>query len=191
MTNEAPAGPNGETATAYATLENETVDSITIISSGSQYTETPDVTISGGGGSSAAATASTYPLYYKINSSTPVMSGITTLTLDTNLLNEVGIGSTAYFAQASKIIASSHTFEYVGAGNNITEATPKRGGVTIQANEVLVEEGGLVLYTSTDQSGNFRIGDDLQINHESGTISRSSFSMSLFNEMTPFMLALS
>ena len=191
VTVDDPGGPNGETCTAYATVENETVDSITIISSGSQYTETPDVTISGGGGSNAAATATMYPIYYKINSSTPVMSGITTLTLDTNLLNTVGVGSTAYFAQASKIIASSHTFEYVGAGNNITEATPKRGGVTVQANEVLVESGGLVLYTSTDQSGNFRIGDDLQINQSSGTISGRSFSKSLFNEMTPFILALS
>ena len=132
-----------------------------------------------------------YPIYYKINSSTPVVSGITTLTLDTNLLNTVGVGSTAYFAQASKIIASSHTFEYVGAGNNISEATPKRGGVTIQANEVLTESGGLVLYTSTDQSGNFRIGDDLTINQSRGTISGRSFSKSLFNEMTPFILALS
>ena len=191
VTVDDPGGPNGETCTAYATVENETVDSITIISSGSQYTETPDVTISGGGGSNAAATATMYPIYYKINSSTPVVSGITTLTLDTNLLNTVGVGSTAYFAQASKIIASSHTFEYVGAGNNITEATPKRGGVTVQANEVLVESGGLVLYTSTDQSGNFRIGDDLQINQSSGTISGRSFSKSLFNEMTPFILALS
>ena len=191
VTIDDPGGPSGETATAYATVENETVDSITIISSGSQYTETPDVTISGGGGSNAAATATMYPIYYKINSSTPVISGITTLTLDTNLLNTVGVGSTAYFAQASKIIASSHTFEYVGAGNNITEATPKRGGVTIQANEVLTESGGLVLYTSTDQSGNFRIGDDLQINQSSGTISGRSFSKSLFNEMTPFILALS
>jgi len=191
VTVDDPGGPNGETCTAYATVENETVDSITIISSGSQYTETPDVTISGGGGSNAAATATMYPIYYKINSSTPVMSGITTLTLDTNLLNTVGVGSTAYFAQASKIIASSHTFEYVGAGNNITEATPKRGGVTVQANEVLTESGGLVLYTSTDQSGNFRIGDDLQINQSSGTISGRSFSKSLFNEMTPFILALS
>jgi hypothetical protein len=191
VTIEAPAGPSGETASAYATVENGTVDSITIISSGSQYTDTPDVTISGGGGSDAAATATMYPIYYKINSSTPVVSGITTLTLDTNLLNTVGVGSTAYFAQASKIIASSHTFEYVGAGNNITEATPKRGGVTVQANEVLTESGGLVLYTSTDQSGNFRIGDDLQINQSSGTISGRSFSKSLFNEMTPFILALS
>ena len=191
VTVDDPGGPSGETCTAYATVENEAVDSITIISSGSQYTETPDVTISGGGGSNAAATATMYPIYYKINSSTPVISGITTLTLDTNLLNTVGVGSTAYFAQASKIIASSHTFEYVGAGNNITEATPKRGGVTVQANEVLTESGGLVLYTSTDQSGNFRIGDDLQINQSSGTISGRSFSKSLFNEMTPFILALS
>ena len=47
ITIDDPGGPSGETCTAYATVENETVDSITIISSGSQYTETPDVTISG------------------------------------------------------------------------------------------------------------------------------------------------
>ena len=45
--------------------------------------------------------------------------------------------------------------------------------------------------TSTDQAGNFRIGDDLQIDQETGTISGRSFSKSLFNEMTPFILALS
>ena len=79
----------------------------------------------------------------------------------------------------------------MGAGNNITDATPKRGGVTIQANEVLTESGGQVLYTSTDQAGNVRIGDDLQIDQETGTISGRSFSKSLFSEMTPFILALS
>ena len=191
VTIEAPAGPSGETATAYATLDGTVVDTVTIISSGSQYTETPDVTFSGGGGSSAAATASMEDLYYTINSSTPVSSGISTLTLDTNLLNTVGVGSTAFFNQGSRIVASSHTFEYVGAGNQITNATPKRGGVTIQANEVVTSGGGKVLYTSTDQAGNFRIGDDLQINQNTGTISGRSFSKSLFNEMTPFILALS
>ncbi len=191
VTLDDPSGPNGETATAFATLDGETIDTITIISSGSQYTGTPDVTISGGGGSSGAATASMDPLYYVINSSTPVSSGITTLTLATNLLNTVGVGSTAYFSQQSKIIASSHTFEYVGAGNLITEATPKRGGVLDQKNEVITEDGGKVLYTSTDQAGNFRIGDDLQIDQETGTISGRSFSKSLFSEMTPFILALS
>ena len=130
-------------------------------------------------------------IYYTINSSTPVVSGISTLTLDTNLLNTVGVGSTAYFFQQSKIIASSHTFEYVGAGNNITSATPKRGGVTVQENEVISSDGGVVIYTSTDQAGNFRIGNDLQINQNTGTISGRAFSKSLFAEMTPFILALS
>ena len=191
VTLEDPDGPSGETSTAYATLDGEVIESITLISSGSQYDATPTVTISGGGGSGGAATAVMEDTYYTINSSTPVVSGVTTVTLTTNLRNAVGVGSTVFFFQASRIIASSHTFEYVGAGNNITDATPKRGGVTIQANEVLTESGGQVLYTSTDQAGNFRIGDDLQIDQESGTISGRSFTKSLFNEMTPFILALS
>jgi len=191
VTVEDPSGPSGETATAFATLEGESIASITIISSGNQYTETPDVTISGGGGSSGAATAVMSPIYYTINSSTPVTSGITTLTLAENLINTVGVGSTVFFHQQSKIIASSHTFEYIGAGNEIASATPKRGGVTIQANEVLTSNGGSVVYTSTDQSGNFRIGDDFQIDQTTGTISGRSFSKSLFSEMTPFILALS
>jgi hypothetical protein len=191
ITVDDPTGPTGETCTAYATLSGTTVSTITIISSGSQYTSAPNVTISGGGGSDATATASIQPIYYTINSSTPVVSGISTLTLSSNLLNTVGVGSTAYFSQGSRIVASSHTFEYVGAGNQIVTATPKRGGVTTQANEVVTEDGGKVLYTSTDQAGNFRIGDDLQINQNTGTISGRSFSKSLFNEMTPFILALS
>ena len=193
VTVDAPTGPSGETCTAFATLEGESVASVTIISSGNQYVGTPSVTISApqSGSNTATATATTQPLYYTINSSTPVTAGITTLTLATNLLNEVGIGSTAFFAQGSRIVASSHTFEYVGAGNQIVTATPKRGGVTNQANEVVTIDGGKVLYTSTDQAGNFRIGDDLQIDQETGTISGRSFSKSLFSEMTPFILALS
>jgi hypothetical protein len=193
VTVDAPTGPNGERATAFATLEGDSVASITIISSGSQYTGTPNITISAPevGSNTATATASMEDLYYTINSSTPVSSGISTLTLATNLLSAVGVGSTAYFSQGSRIVASSHTFEYVGAGNQIVTATPKRGGVTNQENEVVTETGGKVLYTSTDQAGNFRIGDDLQINQETGTISGRSFSKSLFSEMTPFILALS
>ena len=193
VTVDAPTGPNGERATAFATLEGDAVASITIISSGSQYTGTPSITISAPevGSNTATASATMEDLYYTINSSTPVSSGISTLSLATNLLSAVGVGSTAYFSQGSRIVASSHTFEYVGAGNQIVTATPKRGGVTNQENEVVTETGGKVLYTSTDQAGNFRIGDDLQINQETGTISGRSFSKSLFSEMTPFILALS
>ena len=153
----------------------------------------PNVTISApqSGSNTATATANMSPIYYTINTSTPVVSGISTVTLDENLLNTVGVGTTAYFAQSSRIVASSHTFEYVGSGNEIISATPKRGGVTNQANEVVTLEGGRVIYTSTDQSGNFKIGDGLQINQNTGTISGRSFTKSLFTEMTPFILALS
>ena len=193
VTIDAPSGPSGETASAFATIENGAVTEISIISSGSQYTTTPTITISGpqSGINTATATANMADTYYTINSATPIVSGITTLTLAENLINTVGVGSTAYFFQQSKIVASSHTFEYIGSGNTITLATPKRGGVTIQANEVVSQNGGRVIYTSTDQAGNFRIGDDLQINQATGTISGRAFSKSLFSEITPFILALS
>ena len=187
-----PTGPNGSTATAFATLDGDRVSTVTIISSGSQYTSTPTVTISApDSGTTATATANTTPIYYTINSSTPVVSGITTITLDENLNNSVGVGTTAYFYQVSKITASSHTFEYVGTGNDITTATPLRGGVPVQENEVVTRNGGRVDFTSTDQSGNFRIGDGIVINQNNGTISGRAFTRSLFSQMTPFILALS
>ena len=192
VTISSPSGPNGEVATAFATIEGGVVTEIDIISTGSQYTGTATITISApDSGTTATATANMADTYYTINSSTPITAGITTLTLAENLINTVGVASTAYFFQQSKIIASSHTFEYIGSGNDITTATPKRGGVGIQANEVVSQNGGKVIYTSTDQSGNFRIGDDLQINQNTGTISGRAFSKSLFSEMTPFILALS
>ena len=218
VTITSPTVPNGEDATAFATLTGDSVSSITIISSGTQYETTPSVTIGAPntGIDTATATAVMEPIYYTINSSTSIAdgdfnnfdssgedfssttetfdetsAGATILTLDENLLNNVSIGSTAYFFQFSRIVASSHTFEYVGAGNTIALATPKRGGVTIQENEVVTLDGGKVVYTSTDQSGNFRIGDGLQINQNSGTISGRAFTKSLFTEMTPFILALS
>ena len=72
----------------------------------------------------------------------------------------------------------------------ISSALPQNGGVPIQANETVSRNGGLVVYTSTDQTGNFRIGDGVQINQQTGTISGRFYSKSLFSTMTPFILAL-
>jgi hypothetical protein len=188
----APSGPNGITATAFASILNGSVTEITLITSGSQYTEAPSVTISAPDtGVTATATATTAPIYYTINSSTPIVSGTTTLTLEENLNNNVSTGSTVYFFQVSKITASSHTFEYVGSGNTIATATPSRGGVPIPGNEIVEIAGGRVVFTSTDQSGNFKIGNDITINQNNGTITGRAFTRSLFNQMTPFILALS
>ena len=162
-----------------------------MITSGSQYTGVPSITISApDSGTTATATATTAPIYYTINSSTPIISGTTTLTLEENLNNNVSTGSTVYFFQVSKITASSHTFEYVGSGNTIAIATPSRGGVAIPGNEIIETAGGRVVFTSTDQSGNFKIGNDITINQNNGTITGRAFTRSLFNQMTPFILAL-
>jgi hypothetical protein len=80
--------------------------------------------------------------------------------------------------------------EYVGSGTNINGALPNQGGVTIQDNEIDMRNGGLVVFTSTDQSGNFRIGDGVVIDQQTGTVSGTAYTKSLFSTMTPFILAL-
>ena len=191
MTVAAPTGPGvAVRATASATVENGVVTAVTILSNGSQYEVVPAVTFSGGGGADAAATAVLDPIYYEVSSSTEPSAGISTLTLVQNLNNEVGVGSTAFFARQSLQIVSSHSFQYIGAGNTIELAYPSQGGVVIQDNEVIETDGARIVYTSTDQSGNFRIGDGVEINQSTGTISGSIYVKSLFTQVTPFILAL-
>jgi hypothetical protein len=188
---DAPTGPGvAIPAQATATVENGAVTVVTVRSGGSQYTGVPNVTFSGGGGSSAAATAEIDAIYYDVLESTEPSAGITTISLVQNLNNEVGVGSIAYFARQSFQIVSSHSFQYIGAGNTIESAYPSRGGVSIVNNEVITTDGGQINYTSTDQSGNFRIGDGVVINQTTGTVSGNVYIKSLFTQVTPFILAL-
>lgn len=99
-------------------------------------------------------------------------------------------GTAATFHQRSLISASSHTFEYVGTGNVISTALPELGGIPIQANEVVELNAGKVYFTSTDQEGDFRIGGDLTINRDTGTITGDTFDRSLFAVLTPYILAI-
>ena len=191
VTVAAPTGPGvAVRSTASATVENGVVTAVTVLSSGSQYEVVPAVTFSGGGGADAAATAVLDPIYYEVGEATEPSAGISTLTLIQNLNNEVGVGSTVFFARQSLQIVSSHSFQYIGAGNTIELAYPSQGGVVIQDNEVIETDGARVVYTSTDQSGNFRIGDGVEINQSTGTISGSIYVKSLFSQVTPFILAL-
>lgn len=96
----------------------------------------------------------------------------------------------AIFVQRSTINASSHTFEYIGTGNSLITALPQAGGVPIQAYEVIQTNGGEVVYTSTDQRGDFRVGDQLTINSVQGTITGEAFDKSLFAVLTPYILAI-
>jgi hypothetical protein len=187
-----PEGPNGIICEASSNIDgNGRVTSIDIISGGSQYLNPPSIELVGGGGSGAIASADMYPLYYSIESATLPSAGITTIVLNQNLNNTVSVGTTVYFSRVSLQITSSHSFEWVGAGNNIFQAKPALGGVVIQENEVVMLNGGQVVYTSTDQAGNFKIGDQFTINQLTGTISGRAFSQSLLNTVTPLILALS
>jgi hypothetical protein len=186
---DAPTGPNGIRAEAIATIQNGSVVAVDIISTGNQYQFSPNVTFTGGGGNGAEATAIIAPIYYTIESATLPSAGISTITLNANLNNTVSIGTTVYFSRLSLQITSSHSFEWVGAGNNIFQAKPALGGVVITENEVVKIDGGEIIYTSTDQAGNFRIGDGIVINQLTGTISGRAFSQSILSTVTPLIVA--
>jgi hypothetical protein len=192
VTISSPSTDWGILATAVAEVTNGTVTAIEIISSGRGYTTTPTITIAGPdvGINTASATLELLPTYYSIVNSTQISSGICTITVGDNVPYAVGVGSTVPFFKQSRVLASGHSFEYIGSGTNINAALPSQGGVPIQDNEIDMRNGGLVVFTSTDQSGNFRIGDGVVVNQTTGTISGTFYSKSLFSTMTPFILAL-
>ena len=192
ITIDNPSTPWGIRATAVASIKNGKVDEIDIVSSGRGYTSTPSITLSTPdvGINTATATLEIKPTYYAITKSTEVSGGISTITVSDNVPYAVGVGTTVPFYKQSRILASSHSFEYIGTGVDPVTSLPSKGAVPIQDNEVEDKAGGLTIFTSTDQTGNFRIGDGVIINQQTGTISGTFYSKSLFSTMTPFILAL-
>jgi len=130
--------------------------------------------------------------YYTVNDVTEVLDDLYTVTLLQPLEESISDTTAVDFYQRSLITASSMTFEYVGAGTDIPTALPENGGIPIQENEVIEDSdyGGQVYYTSTDQRGDFRIGNQLTINQDDGTITGLTFDRSIFNVLTPYILAL-
>jgi hypothetical protein len=193
VTIEDPSTEWGVPAQAVAVLEdNGSISGFEVVSNGRGYTNIPRVTIATPptGINTATATAVLLPSYYAVLNSTPISAGICTITVNENLPYPLGIGTEVPFFKQSRVLASGQAFEYIGSGTDIASALPFSGGVPIQDNEVDIRNGGLVVYTSTDQGGNFRIGEGVQIDQLTGTISGTFYSKSLFSTMTPFILAL-
>jgi hypothetical protein len=141
-------------------------------------------------GQTATAQAVGAPVFYTITTaSEPNSLGQCVIEIDERLPFTPDNQSVVNFFQASKIIASSHCFEYVGSGTNIATAIPSRGGVPKQENEVVSRMGGRVAYTSTDHLGNFRIAD-LVINQNNGIITGRTFQKSLLAILTPYIIAI-
>jgi len=182
----------GVPAQAIATVENGQVVAVEVVSSGRGFIVPPVITIGAPpeGGTPARIVIDMYPSYYTVNKATYPSAGISTVTLDAQVPYEVTAGMRVEFYKQSRVLASSHAFEYIGSGIDVKAALPQNGGVTIPENETVNLNGGLVVFTSTDQSGNFKIGDGLVINQNTGTISGTAYSKSLFSTLTPFILAL-
>ena len=65
-----------------------------------------------------------------------------------------------------KLILTAHNFGYVGSGSDYTNDP----SLAVQANEVEELNNGKVLYSSTDQDGDFRVGDAFSVDQETGNV---------------------
>jgi hypothetical protein len=117
-------------------------------------------------------------------------AGESTLTIAVDITIPIANNTPCSFYTRSAINASGHTFEYVGTGTVLSTALPQTGAIPIEANQVVKLNGGQVIYTSTDERGDFKVGDQLTINGAAGTITGETFDKSLFAVMTPYILAL-
>jgi hypothetical protein len=133
-----------------------------------------------------------YPDYYTIATIIPDTGNVSnaTVVIQETFTDVLPGDTTVDFFWRSSIIASAHTFEYVGAGTNPATALPQNGGIPIEANEVRALNGGIVTFTSTDDKGNFKVGSQFIVNQATATITGDAFYKSLFAQMTPYILAL-
>lgn len=193
VTIDDPSASWGIRAKAIATIKNGSVTQIDMLSNGRGYSTIPSITFSPpqSGINTALGVAVMSPEYYTIESSTQISSGISTITLNENIPFAVGIGTTVNFFKQSRILAAGHSFEFIGSGTDIANSIPFNGGSPpIPENEIDSRNGGLVVYTSTNQSGNFKIGDGVTINQNTGSITGRAYEKSLISTMTPYILSL-
>jgi len=67
---------------------------------------------------------------------------------------------------------------------------PFEGALPIKENEVVALDGAQIPFTSTDQKGNFDIGEGIQVDQTTSTIRGRDFSKAIQAEVTPLILAL-
>ena len=188
-----PKGPQGVIAEATANIDARGfLTGINVIAQGRNYLPGQRIIVDIEG-NTGLATAVMAPIFFTVESSTenPVGSvGVATITFNEFIPYELFPDDPFSLQRISRILTSSHSFEYVGAGTDINIATPLQGAIPIKENEIVARDGAQIPFTSTDQKGNFDIGEGLQINQTTSTISGRDFSRSLQAQVTPLILAL-
>ena len=187
-----PKGPEAIKAELSANVSIAgTITSVDVVASGRNFLPNQDISVSFSGEGGATAIAEMDPIYFTIATATePTVSGLTTVTFNEFVPYSVSMGSTCELKRISRIITSSHSFEYIGAGNDLNTANPFQGGVPKPENEIVAINGGQIPFTSTDQKGNFRIGEGLVIDQTTSTISGRDFNRAIQAQLTPLILAL-
>ena len=191
-----PKGPQGIIAEASANISAAgTITSIDVISSGRNYLSTQNIVvdIDGDANNLGLATAVMAPIYFTVSEATDNQqepTGISTITFNEFVPYELFADDPFTLQRISRILTSSHSFEYVGSGTSINTSLPFVGALSIKENEVVFTDGAQIPFTSTDQKGNFDIGEGIQIDQTTSTIRGRDFSKAIQAEVTPLILAL-
>ncbi len=191
-----PLGPEGIIAEVSPTISGlGSITSVDIVDSGRNYLPSQNIGVRINGTSTNDLTAQMEPIYFTVSEATLPTFTVGIGTTTTVVLNEfipyiVYANDAVEMRRISRILTSGHSFEYIGSGTDINISTPLKGAVSIKANEVVAIDGGQVPFTSTDQKGNFNIGEGIQINQATATITGRDFSKAIQAEVTPLILAL-
>ena len=169
-----------------------TITSVDIINSGRNFLPSQNLVVTISGGGAATAVVDMDPILFTVSEASDASSvtGFSTVTFNEFIPYSVPSGKKVEFVRLSRIITSSHSFEYIGAGTDINTANPFQAGSPIPEQEVVAINGGQVPFTSTDQKGNFRIGDGLTIDQTTSTIRGRDFNRAIQAQLTPLILAL-
>ena len=168
-----------------------TITSVDVLNSGRNFLPTQNLSAVVSSGS-ATFRVNTDPILFTVSEATDSsdVTGISTVTFNEFIPYAVFNNTPVKFVRLSRIITSSHSFEYIGAGTDINTSNPFQGGKPIPENEVIAINGGQIPFTSTDQKGNFRIGDGLTIDQTTSTIRGRDFNRAIQAQLTPLILAL-
>ena len=168
-----------------------TITSVDVLNSGRNFLPTQNLTANISSGN-ATFRVNTDPILFTVSEATDSsdVTGISTVTFNEFIPYPVFTNTDVKFVRLSRIITSSHSFEYIGAGTDINTSNPFQGGKPIPENEVVAINGGQIPFTSTDQKGNFRIGDGLTIDQTTSTIRGRDFNRAIQAQLTPLILAL-
>ena len=190
-----PKGPQGIIAEASASVDPlGNITSINVVATGRNYLPTQNVVVDIEG-NTGIASAQMEPIFYTVDSATNTvdsgtLTGITSITFAQFIPYQLFPGDEFSLQRISRILTSSHSFEYVGTGTDINTSTPLQGALPIKENEIVPSEGAQIPFTSTDQKGNFDIGEGIQIDQTTSTIRGRDFSRAIQAEVTPLILAL-